>query len=186
MKPKSPPKRRLARAQQLPKYLAAGRVVRPHGVRGDVLADISPDLAGNLGAAATVYLGPTHRQAVIKSFRNHQGRYLVHFEGTSDRPAAEALRGLSVSILSAGTEPLPEGAFFHWQILGLEVYTDPDEHLGKVVRILETGANDVYVVTREDGSEILLPAIASVILDIDLELRRMRVNLIPGLLESQS
>lgn len=175
-----------SRARQLPKYLAAGRVVRPHGVRGDVLLEASVDLAGNLEASATVYLGSAHRRAVIQSIRPHQDRYLVHFEGSSDRGDAEAMRGLSVSILSEGAEPLDDGAYYYWEILGLDVYAAPEEYLGQVTRIIETGANDVYVVSQEGGGELLIPAIASVILEVDLEHGRLRVNLIPGLRESQA
>ncbi len=172
-----------SRARQLPKYLAAGRVVRPHGVRGEVLLEASVDLAGNLEAGAAVYLGRAHRRAVIQTIRPHQDRYIVHFDGSSDRGDAEAMRGLSVFIPSQGAEPLDEGAYYYWEILGLEVFADADEHLGRVTRIIETGANDVYVVSQEGGGELLIPAIASVILDVDLEHGRLRVKLIPGLRE---
>jgi 16S rRNA processing protein RimM len=185
-KSKSSAKRSPARAQPLPKYLAAGRVVRPHGVRGDVLVEASPDLAGNLEAGAIVYLGPTHRRTTIETFRPHQGRYLVRFEGSLDRPSAEALRGLTVSILAENAAPLADGAFYYWQIVGLKVFAEDEAYLGNVTRVLETGANDVYVVSREDSSELLLPAISSVVLAVDLDSGRMSVRLIPGLVESQS
>ncbi len=77
--------------------------------------------------------------------------------------------------------PLKKGQYYHHQIVGLAVVTAAGERLGTVEEILETGANDVYLVRRDDGRELLLPAIETVIEQIDLENKRLVVNLIPGL-----
>ena len=77
---------------------------------------------------------------------------------------------------------LPEGEYYHHQLLGLNVITDDGRELGALVDILETGANDVYTVRDADGTEILLPAIPPVILDISLVDRQMRVHLLDGLI----
>jgi 16S rRNA processing protein RimM len=78
--------------------------------------------------------------------------------------------------------PLRKGQYFHHQIIGLGVWTAEGDELGSVEEILETGANDVYLVRRADGGEVLLPAIRDVIQEIDIEHGRMVVRLIPGLL----
>ena len=78
---------------------------------------------------------------------------------------------------------LPEGEFYYHELLGLSVMDETGESLGKVTEIMQTGANDVYVVTNEAGHEILLPAIAEVILDVDLDSKIMKVHLLPGLVE---
>ena len=77
---------------------------------------------------------------------------------------------------------LPEGEFYYHELQGLSVVDENGGSLGKVTEILQTGANDVYVVTNNAGREILLPAIAEVILNVDLESKVIKAHLIPGLL----
>jgi 16S rRNA processing protein RimM len=83
------------------------------------------------------------------------------------------------------TDPLPAGVYYHSQILGLEVVEVGGRGLGEVSEILETGGNDVYVVRTANGAELLLPAISSVILDIDLEAKQIRVAIPQGLEEGK-
>jgi len=101
---------------------------------------------------------------------------LLQIEGISTRNDAEALRGTVVRIDRSQAAPLDEDEYYHFEILGLRVVDEEGHDLGTVVEILETGANDVYVVQRPDGSELLLPAIRSVILEVDLEHQRMVVR----------
>lgn len=75
---------------------------------------------------------------------------------------------------------LPEGSYYHHQLIGLRVF-DGSEELGVLAAIMETGANDVYIIDQEDGQELLIPAIPDVILKIDLENNRMEVHLLEGL-----
>ena len=77
--------------------------------------------------------------------------------------------------------PLPEGTFYHFQLVDIEVYTDEDEHLGQIAEIIETPGNDVYIVRKTNERDLLLPAIEDVILDVDVESSRMTVHLLPGL-----
>ncbi len=107
----------------------------------------------------------------------------MKFAGYDTPEAAAKLRGQVVQILAEEAAPLPQGQYYHHQIVGLEVFTTEGERLGAVEEILETGANDVYLVRRDDGREILLPAIQDVIQEIDLEHKRMVVRLMPGLVE---
>jgi len=71
---------------------------------------------------------------------------------------------------------LPEGQYYHHQLIGLQIVTEQGSRLGKLVEILETGSNDVYVISGEEGQEILLPALEGVILAVDLEKKEMRVQ----------
>jgi 16S rRNA processing protein RimM len=106
---------------------------------------------------------------------------LLHVEACSDREAAEAFRGAEVRLRLEEAAPLPEGRFYRWQVIGLQVVTEEGRALGVVREILETGANDVYIVAPESGRELLLPAITSVVRQIDLEGGKMVVRLMPGL-----
>jgi 16S rRNA processing protein RimM len=98
------------------------------------------------------------------------------------RTQAEQLRGQLVQIPIEEAIPLPEGSYYHYQLLGLQVATAAGEILGVVTEILETGANDVYVVQNRDQAEILLPAIPDVVKAIDLEKGQMIVELLDGLI----
>jgi 16S rRNA processing protein RimM len=104
----------------------------------------------------------------------------VGLEGVTDRSAAEALTGAEV-VVARGRLPQPEADSFYWtDLIGLTVATMDGKPLGNLVRILETGANDVYVV-RQGKRETLVPALAAVVRRVDLEQRRMWVELPEGL-----
>lgn len=135
----------------------------------------------SLKPTSEILLGQEKVPAVVREFRPHRARFLLAIEDCEDRESAERFRGMDIFVPFDDVEPLPEGIFYHWQILGLEVITDEGEILGNVERILETGANDVYLIRGRSGEELLLPAIQSVILDIDLQEGRITVRLIPGL-----
>ena len=97
----------------------------------------------------------------------------------------EAAAGLVKGLLQVSEEelhPLPEDTYYVFHLLGLEVDDLDKGYLGKVTEVLPTGANDVYVVKGERYGEVLIPAIKDVVLDIDLANRRMRVKLLPGLI----
>jgi 16S rRNA processing protein RimM len=86
-------------------------------------------------------------------------------------------------VSAADRPPLPEGEYYHHQLIGLRVMDDTGQFLGLISGILETGgANDVYVVTSQENRELLLPDIEDVVLSIDLKAGEMRVHLLPGLL----
>jgi 16S rRNA processing protein RimM len=169
------------RARQQTEYLVVGRVVRPHGVRGVVLVEPHSQVMGTLAPRSMVYLGDEALGFELESSRLHQGRWMLTLAGVSDRDQAEGLRGMQVRVLFQEAAQLDEHEYYHWQILDLPVYLDSGELLGEVVQILETGANDVYVVRKENDEEVLLPAIESVILDVDLVGKRMTVHMLPGL-----
>lgn len=168
-------------ARQPPDFLAVGRIVRPHGIRGALLvAPISEQLLG-LKDGAEVRVGADRSPMIFRELRRHGGRWLLWLDGIHGREEAEVLRGQELALPLKDLPPLPDGTFYHWQILGLRVQSDEGVQLGTVAEILTTGANDVYVVTDETGEDLLLPAIESVILRVDLEDGEIIVHLIPGL-----
>ncbi len=161
-------------------FLAVGRVLRPHGVRGELLLDVLTDFPERLKEVETVYLGDDAEPHVLEKVRFHRGQLLIRLADCADRNAAEAFRGQLVQIRIEPAAPPPPGSYYHHQIIGLQAVTDAGERLGEIAEILETGANDVYVVRGEHG-ELLLPAIKSVILAIDLDAGCMTVHLLEGL-----
>ena len=164
-----------------PLYLAVGQLRRPHGVRGEIRMDVLTDFPERLQPGRTVYVGPRRLPLQLRSVRTHNDTLLVSFEGYDDRDRVGLLRNMMVSVPAAEAPDLPDGALYYHQILGLAVVTDEGERLGRVVEIMETGANDVFIVQQEDGAEILLPDIDDVVLAIDVESGVMTVHLLPGL-----
>ena len=163
-----------------PEILAIGRVLRPHGVRGELLLEALTDFPEHLDGVGTIYLGAAAEPHSLAGARMHRGRLLIQLEDCVDHEAAEAFRGQLVQIWFGDAAPPPPGSYYYHQIVGLAVVTEEGETLGEVTEILETGSNDVYVVNGPSG-EILLPALKSVILKVDLEAKRMTVHLIEGL-----
>jgi 16S rRNA processing protein RimM len=168
-------------AQQPPEFLAVGRILRPHGVRGNLLIAAESEVIKSITPGSQIFLGPEHIPFNVRTFSSHRGQYLLSLEKLSSRDDAEAYRDSTLYIRFEDTSPLPENVYFYWQLLGLDVRSDEDERLGTLEEIIETGANDVYLVRSEMGEELLLPAIESVIQSIDLEKNLMIVHLIPGL-----
>lgn len=171
-----------------PPFLLLGRVLRPHGVRGELRVEVLTAYPERIGPGKTLYLGRDPQNATratpytVAQARRHQQYLILRFETITDRDAAERLRGQAVMVAFDDAVPLEEDEIYLFQLIGLQVITDTGEDLGHVKEIIETGANDVFVVTGPRG-EVLLPDIDECILDIDLDAGRMTVHVLDGLLD---
>ena len=166
-----------------PEYLAVGKLRRPHGVRGEMLMSVWTDFPERLQPRTLVYLGKDHKPVHIKSIRAHRQDALIAFDEFGDREEIGQFRNQVIYVRTADIPDLPDDQIYLHQLLGLQVIRDEDDaSLGVVVEILETGANDVLLVRKEGKSDILIPDIDPVILEIDLEKGEIRVNLLPGLI----
>ena len=145
--------------------------------------DILTDFPERLRRGAELYLGETHQPVRLASLRPNNKTLLVSLSGYSTPEAIGVFRNQIVYVLAADRPALPEGEYYHHQLIGLRVVTDDGRQLGMVREILETGANDVLVVRPSMGEEILLPAIDPVILQVNLEQGVMQVHLLPGLID---
>jgi 16S rRNA processing protein RimM len=169
-------------ARQPPKFLAVGQVLRPHGVRGALLIQSDTELIFTISPGSNVYLGESHNPMTVKRLNPHRKHFLLIVEEIESREEADQFRGAVLDIDFEDAESLPEGVYYHWQLEGIEVFTEDDERLGVLEQIIITGANDVYVVRSDTGEEVLLPAIESVIKNVDLQAQRMTVHVLPGLI----
>lgn len=170
-----------------PEYLVVGTLRRPHGVHGAMVMQVLTDFPERLNPDAELFLGDAHTPVAIISTRGHNHGLVVQLKGVDTPEQAGSLRNQSVYVRAVDRPQLREGEFYHHQLLGLDVVNEVDEPMGMLTEILQTGANDVYVVRRSNGTEVLLPVIPSVILAIEPDRRRIRVRVIPGLLDgSQS
>jgi len=165
-----------------PEYLVVGFLRRPHGVKGEILMDVHTDFPERLKTGMTLFVGDEYQPMTIASRRPHASGMLVRFRGLKSPEGAGLYRNTWVFVPTANRPSLPEGEYYHHQLIGMNVVTDEGMDLGVLADILETGANDVYVVRNADGDEVLLPAIPPVILDIKLADRRMCVHLLDGLI----
>ncbi len=171
-------------AQPEPRYLAVGRVLRPHGIRGELRVEILTDYPERVSQLPRLYVGEGHRPYAVDGVRFHKGAMLLKLAGCDDRNAAEALRGEMLYVALEDAVPLEEGEYYLFQLEGVEVFTEEGERLGEIVEVLATpGANDVYVVHGLRG-ELLIPAIREVVRSWDLEAGRMVIRPLPGLIES--
>lgn len=128
-----------------------------------------------------VYVGDSPQPIAVEGVRFHKNLLLLKLAGYDSRDATEALRNQWLKVPEDEAIDLEEGEYFLYQLEGLQVYSDDDEHLGELVQVIETGANNVFVIQGARG-EILLPDIDDVVLDIDFENGRLLVHLLPGLL----
>jgi 16S rRNA processing protein RimM len=166
-----------------PVFLAVGKLRRPHGVRGEIIMDVLTDFPERLQPGITLYAGPEHQALHLLRRRWHQEALLMSFEGYQTPEDVGELRNHILYVSAADRPPLPEGEYYHHQLIGLQIVDESGKSLGKLTEILETGANDVLVVRPPTGSEILLPLIDSVVLKIDLERQEILVRPLLGALD---
>jgi len=168
-----------------PAFLVVGKVRRPHGVHGEVVAEIYTDFPERISPKKAIYLGEKHVKLVIASQRPHNEGLLLGFEGVITPEQAGRYRNQLLSIAASEVSALREGEYYFHELLDMHVVDVGGNPLGKLTEILETGANDVYVVTDLTGRELLLPAIPEVVLEVDLNSKTMKVRLIPGLVDEE-
>jgi 16S rRNA processing protein RimM len=168
-----------------PRFLIIGRITKPHGVRGEVRVEIHTELPERFHWLERVFIGDdTPRPYEVAGVRFHKQMALLQLVGVNDRNGAEALRNAWVQIPEEEGIPLDEGQVYLYEVLGLRVITVSGRDLGEVVEVIETKANDVYVVRGPQG-EVLIPEIADVIVEIDLDNERILIDPLPGLLPDE-
>lgn len=165
-----------------PDFLVVGKLRRPHGVRGEILMDVYTDFPERIHPGVVLYAGEQHQMLHVRSTRWHKSAMLIAFEEFSNREQVGELRNQIVHVPTGDRPPLPEGEYYHHQLIGLSVVTESGNPLGVIKEILETGANDIFIVKTPGSGDVLLPVIDEVILDIDLDRGQIRVHLLPGLL----
>jgi 16S rRNA processing protein RimM len=145
--------------------------------------EVLTDFPERMKDGMVLYVGIERRPLRMLNQRVYRGGLVLTLEGYQTPEEVGEFRNQYVFIPTVSLPPLPEGEYYHHQILGLRVVDEMGTLLGTITEILETGANDVYVVHPENARDILLPAIDPVILGIDLTKGEMRVHLLPGLID---
>jgi 16S rRNA processing protein RimM len=166
--------------------LTVGQIVRPHGIRGEVVVDVRTDEPEARFAAGTTLAtengGPP--SLTVEAVRPHQGRLLVTFDGVYDRDLAERLRGVRLCVDSEQVPP-PEDPdeFNDHQLVGLTAVTPAGELVGEVASIDHAPASDLLVLRRPDGRSALVPFVKAIVPEVDLAAGRLVVDPPAGLFD---
>ena len=157
-----------------PEHVRIGYVRRAVGLNGEVEVEPLTDDTGRFKPGLSVRAGAAVRQ--VEAVRNGAGTLVLKLIGVDDRDLADDLRGKYLEIETAEVQPLPEGCYYHWQLLGLEVFDIAGTRLGEITDIIDNPANDIYLLSAEDR-QVLVPAVSEVVRSIDLAAGRMVVDL---------
>ncbi|MES5817330.1 ribosome maturation factor RimM [Streptomyces sp. RG80] len=169
--------------------LVVGRIGRAHGIRGDVTVEVRTDepelrlAPGAVLATDPASVGPL----TIETGRVHSGRLLLTFEGVKDRNAAEALRN-TLLIAEIDPEELPEeeDEYYDHQLMDLDVVTKDGVEVGRITEISHLPSQDLFIVERPDGSEVMIPFVQEIVTEIDLEEQRAIIDPPPGLIDDNA
>lgn len=173
-----------------PKYLLIGEILRPHGIRGEVRMRILTDYPERIPDLDAVYLDQradaTDPETYhVQHMRMHKDYGLLKLKHIHDRNDADRLRGLYVMVRIEDAVPLEDDEVYAHQLTGLTVRTEHNVHLGEISDIMETGANDVYVISGGPLGEILFPVTHETVIETNVEdgfvIVRPPEGLIPGL-----
>ena len=170
--------------------LVVGRVVKPHGITGEVVVEIRTDDPGARFAPGSTLRGRargqhgTVRDYVVESAREHTGRLLVRLAGVHDRDTADALRGTVFVVDSEDLPPIDDpDEFYDHQLAGLRVVTTDGRPVGNVAEVLHTAAGELLAVTSQTGTEVLVPFVSDIVTSVSLPAKTIEIDPPDGLLE---
>lgn len=159
-------------------FLTIGRIISPWGINGDFKVQVLTDFPERFDQKQEIFLDGN--ALTVERSRPYKSGFIVKLSSIDSIDDVEKVRGKYMEV-PLDQNVLEEGQYFHFQIIGLDVYTDEGRLLGKVTDIFPAGGSDIYIVDGESG-EILIPAIKNVIRSIDLINKRIIVKLLKGLL----
>ena len=164
--------------------LRIGIITSPHGVHGEVKVYPTTDDIKRFSKLKTVLLETknTTTEVHVRSVKYHKDMVIIGFEEYDSMDSVQILRECSLYVTRDKAIRLNKDEYFIADLIGLNVKTDIGVD-GILNDVLKTGANDVYVIGLSDGRELLLPAIADCILNVDIESGQMDVHVLPGLLD---
>ncbi|MFH8338125.1 ribosome maturation factor RimM [Streptomyces sp. AM6-12] len=169
--------------------LVVARVGRAHGIKGEVTVEVrtdEPEL--RLAPGAVLATDPASAGPLtIETGRVHSGRLLLRFAGVTDRTGAEALRN-TLLIADVDPEELPEGEdeYYDHQLMDLDVVTEDGVEVGRITEISHLPSQDLFIVERPDGTEVMIPFVEEIVAEIDLEEQKAVITPPPGLIDDRA
>ncbi|WP_030223088.1 ribosome maturation factor RimM [Streptomyces bikiniensis] len=169
--------------------LVVARIGRAHGIKGEVTVEVrtdEPEL--RLGPGAVLLTDPASAGPLtIETGRVHSGRLLLRFEGVRDRTAAEALRNtLLIAEVDPTEMPEEEDEYYDHQLIDLDVVLADGTEIGRITEISHLPSQDLFIVERPDGTELMIPFVGEIVTEIDLEEQRAVIDPPPGLIDDRA
>jgi 16S rRNA processing protein RimM len=164
-------------------FLHIGRIVGVHGIKGYLKLYSFAESAELFSPGSRIRLQRRCGQPeliTIRDFQSHRNSCRIAFDGVDDRESAHSLIDADLFIERSALPEPEEGAWYRRDLIGLDVFGADGAYIGRIENIFATGSNDVFVVENK-GAEILVPAVKSIVRDIDLTAKRMTVDLPDGL-----
>ncbi|KKI92582.1 16S rRNA processing protein RimM [Bacillus sp. SA1-12] len=170
------------------KWFNVGKIVNTHGIRGEVRVISKTDFAEERyepGNKLYIFKEGSNDsiEVVIESHRVHKNFDLLTFEGMHSIQDVEHFKGSLLKVNEEQLTELDEGEFYFHEIIGCKVYSDEEEEIGTIREILATGANDVWVIKRKTGKDLLIPYIEEIVKDIDVENKKVIITPMEGLID---
>lgn len=166
-------------------YLKIGKIVNTMGIKGELkVLPLTDDLDRFLDLEWAFVNRKNQRQKYnIQNVWFHKNFVIIRLQDINDMTTAETFKESFLEVDREHAVQLEENEFFVCDLIGIDIYTEEGDSLGKLIEVLPTGSNDVYLVKDTEGKEIMLPAIKDVIKEVDVKNKRMVVKLMEGLVE---
>ncbi|KPI01631.1 Ribosome maturation factor rimM [Actinobacteria bacterium OV450] len=169
--------------------LVVARIGRAHGIKGEVTVEVrtdEPEL--RLSPGAVLLTEPASAGPLtIETGRVHSGRLLLRFEGVKDRTGAEGLRNtLLIAEVDPSELPEEEDEYYDHQLMDLDVVLEDDTEIGRITEISHLPSQDLFIVERPDGTEVMIPFVEEIVAEIDLEEQRCVITPPPGLIDDRA
>jgi len=165
--------------------ISVGKVVATHGIKGEIKVIPLTDFPNRFrpGTRLIAEKGDCITNVTVTRARSQGKQIIIKLAEINDVQLAEKLCGSVLKVEPWEVEPLPEGRYYHFQIIDCKVISTGGVFLGRVTDILTTGANDVYVVQSSNEKEILIPALKTVVKQVNTDKKEIIVELPPGLID---
>ena len=167
-------------------YLRVGVISKPHGVKGEVKVFSTTDdnrrFDDLLDKNVYFYVKGKYVAHKVISVKYFKQMVILQFEDITDMDMASLNRNIEIYVKREDAIPLEEGEYYIADLLGLDIYLDDGTHFGKLKDVLETGANDVYIVDTDEHGEVLIPVIDDCVKEVDLENEKITIHLMEGLI----
>ena len=166
-------------------FLQVGKIVNTHALQGEVKVVSNSDFKEDRfkkGSTLVIDFNGEHVEVVVATHRVHKGADLLKFKHLNSINDVEKYKGCALLVSTDELEELEENEFYYFEIIGCTVVTTDGEKIGEISEILETGANDVWVVKRQGQKDALIPYIEDVVKDVDIDAKTVTIQVLEGLL----
>jgi 16S rRNA processing protein RimM len=169
-------------------WLVVGRVIKPHGIHGDLIVEIITDFPERMTDGTTFGIGDEEKAESfheIHRIRYHKGRWLLSIVDFRDRDAADTWRGRHLFLPEQSLDELPEGFYYEHHIVGLSCRSLEGDELGEVTGI-DQGPGQRRLIVRRGRREFLVPYVPEIVVNVDLEAKTVTIDAPPGLLDDDA